>query len=662
MSSAELKRRLEVEGQENSAIKLYRNFEIVGKEMKNDFFASKNTMKAGKDRFQFKMSADNEEEGILGLSYGTFLVSSLLDRYGINDDFTEKEKERLKKSVLKLLDYADERGFDISPYGNDNLNREFFGVDKDSFIESLTWTMSCFLYARRMHFNGLINFANCMQELAMNVARCLHILLANVIHLDGSVGYKEGKNDYIGWGPVTGCTEYSLYFTHSVCETFGDIEDTIIGNEAISFYGDTEFRMMVNDAYKKMYQNGKKSDLTKITDVIDYFSTVCKNVGKNLYEKYKDKLGKKFFYANGAEVTSTEQIAYSIQSPVLLNQLYVVLSIVYVNYYKELEAQDKKAYDEFCSTLKKSVDMVYETYEELKEKGRESIVNREYTTFSEAHRNKEIGQKLSSVRINVAILETLIIKAKTMVVTYVTQYPEKEIGKLLNILDENASENSRWLWSKNGYDLQFTERSISAIREFYDYYEEYQKVYAEISAKENNREAVLLEQINSLKESLKTVKSNHEVQIKELRSKHEEKLVEQAEEIRNGYKLESVVREIVAEQVRESLTDTMVESINNIAESNKKNGKTVLSENNQKVKDAVENMMKSYLYLFTDRKSLPSGINADWEPEIIVDTLVNDMKAFVLEWLTKTVTLNSPNREQERFILSEMVTDKNRED
>ncbi len=648
------KKRELVASRENPIFTLYRDVNSVGNEMKNDFFESKYTFRKDPSRFVFRMSETNDKEGVLGLSYGTFLLSTLMDRFDIESKFQLDEKKKLENSIIELLKYVEEHGFDVSPFGRSTVNSELFGWEKgqQSFIESLTWSMSSFLYAKRLHDKGMLQLDEYLDDITRWIAKCLAILLNSVICENGEVGYKEGRTDYIGWGPISGCTETSLYFTHSVCETFGDIEDTMLGNYELGIEKNVELISQVNEEFAKLPERSKIKG-----DVVEIFQNVCLCVGKNLYNKYKDSLGKRFFYADGSEVTSTDQIAYAMQSPVLLNQLYVVLSMVYVNYHKEVELEGEEAYKDFGAILKSAVDMVYETYVSLHRKGKANIVNREYTTFSEKHPNKKYGQLLANERINVAILETLIIKARAMIVTYVTKYPEKEMEEILNILDETRSQEGGWLWSNIGYDLQHTERSISAIREFYDYYEGFQKIAAEKQSDELvNLKSVYEEKYRGQEESLAAAKKNYEEQLKAIQEKYENDLQAKVSEVKQSYKLEAVVREIVEEQIKESFVELLVGTLGRIAEDNE-TAKDTLNDKDKLVKDTIGKLVLSYLIPFNFAENRSEDIKDAWKNEKIVAAMKDDAGYFVKEWVRRVCINNTQDADLRVQILSELFSD-----
>ena len=647
------KRRL-LNGSKEKTFWLYRDASTVGAEMKQDFLTSELTLAKHATRFKFNLSETQKEEGILGLSYGVFLLATLMDRFELKTAFTQSEQKKLIGSFAELLRHVKEQGFDVSPFANDQVNARFFGWNRNqySFIESLTWTMSCFLYGRRMHNAGMLTFSEEMlNEMTEWVARSLGILVDNVIHKNGDLGYKEECDDYIGWGPLTGNTEVSLYFTHSVCETFGDVEDTMLGNIELQIAEDWQYIDEIEKAYQRLCE--ARLFKTKAPQVVTAFKQICMNVGKNTYEKYAPHLGKRFFYADGSAVEN-------LQSPVLLNQIYAVLCVVYVNYHTRVRKQKgEDAYRDLGAALKNAIDMTYEAYVELRRRGKEHLVNREYATFSETHPNKEIGKRLSGERINVAVLETLIIKAKAMIITYVSKYPEKEIGEVLDIVEDTCS-NDRWLWSEMGYDLQQTERSISAIREFYDYYEKYQKASAENDNQELRELREDYEQkYQNLMKNLEDAERNHKEQLAALKKQYAEETKKKVEGVRESYKLEGVVRDMIGTQAAEVFAEQLIGVLGRIAQHNI-TGSGKLSAHDQQIKDAIGGFVMSYLLAYTRSANNPGAANQHWDEHLdgISETMQKDAARFAIEWLGRVLDLNSYKRGDLDIPVLETVFDK----
>ncbi len=644
---------------------LYRDISTVGLEMLTDFKRSPDTYALNKkERFVFNMSSTNRKEGLLGLSYGVFLMSNFMDQFDLKNYFSYEDGERLKNSFIALLNYVEENGFNVAPYSTEETNKRFFGFGKDkyAFIESLTWSLSCLLYAQRLNKNKLLDLEEIMPKVTEWVARSLALLVNNVIRSNGELGYTPTATDYMGWGPLTGCTETSLYFTHSVCETFGDVEDTVLGNSEVEGFAekDSTYIAQINKAYRELPNNEKNKN---ITDIVQTFQDICLKVGGNVYKKYEKSLGKRFFYADGSEIASTEQISYSMQSPVLLNQLYVVMSAVYVNYHKEVERADKtvdkEEYKNFCSKLKNAVEMVYETYEDLRRRGKESVVNREYATFIEQHPKRDIGRQLANERINVAVLEALIIKAKAMIVTYVTQYPERELGDILAVVEDNRQRDA-WLWSNLGYDLQQTERSISAILEFYIYYENYQKAFAEKDSKEletlkSQYDKSLADKEKELKDKIKYYEDKLSALERALTEANEKELAAEREK----HTLEREVQKIVDAQVAASFQGTLVGLLKSIAADNA-SAKDKLSKEQKEVKDAIVELASSFFLPF-NLETYNARANVKWSESSknLLSVLRKDMGAFVIEWMGKLCDENNPAKDTpDAFVLKHLLEEK----
>lgn len=651
------KRTLLVSENQTALFRMYKDYRIVGNEIKEDFFGLKKAMEIKDGRFIFHMNETSTKEGLLSQAYGLFLLSSITDRFGVT--FDADTTDRYEKTVLALVDYINRHGFDVSPFSTPEQNAKFFGADGDAFIESVTWTLSCLLYTYRLQKSNKIDLGGAMAGVVALIAKSLKLLVDNVIRTDDKLGYGtnataeckfgycEGAADYRGWGPVTGCSQVSLYFTHSVCETFGDLEDTALGNEELDIRRDEEFISQIN---------AEAGD-----DVVDKFKTICECAGANLYNKYKDKLGKAYFYADGSEA-KTSQIACSIQSPVLLNQLYVVLGAIYTNYYTRFP-EESEAYKEFMTTAKSAVDMVYQTYIDLKKAGQNSIVDRDVVMFSERHTNKNLGKYLAGERINVSILEALIVKAKNMIVTYVSKYPEKEIDTVIDVLEDNHMAD-KWIWNENGFDLQQTERCISAIREFYDYYIGYVYKYA----KSETEESVVIQQhvkeIKTLEDSLseerkrhaeivddlkraahdtlEAEKEQHAQEIARIRRENEETLARKVKEAKESNFLDSAVLGLIDSRLEERMTvilsglfkKILQNSIDLTAQEYK------LTKEQTEFKDAVKQLMFSYLMPSAYEVLNNRSLNGEWYVQNILRGVEKDFSSFLVEWMDYITSQN----------------------
>ena len=669
-----IERNLKISQGEDVLFPLYRSYQEIGTEIKNDLFKSKLTFDEKEyldgdgnklRRYAFKLSETNNKEGVLGLSYGIFLLATLIDRFDQNNMFTLDEKEKFKNSIVVLLEYVEKNGYNVTPFATPAINAELFDKGcKTAFIESLTWTLSSLLYAKRLQdADSKFGLEAYMPRIIDKIAQGIGLLVDNAISTteDGRVqlGYYKDCDSYIGWGSVTGCTEPSLYFTHSVCETYGDIEDTMLGNDMLGLDNTRDQALIdeINRAYKRM-KYGDKAYAEKDIDVVKRFEDICRITARNVYKKYQKSLGKKFFYADGTEIASNDQLSYSLQSPVLLNQLYVVLIAVYANYHKEVEQISRKRknddYKDFCAKLRNAVDLVHETYITLQSKGKAGIVNREYATFSEAHPNPKIAQMLAGERINVAILETLIIKARAMIITYVTKYPEREIGEVLAIV-ENTRAKSAWMWSDYGYDLQQTERSISAIREFYDYYENYQKLYAECDEKNKN---IAEREARAWLEKERAIDAENRAQEKaEMEARFAEEKRIAIEETKEKYRIDGIVREIVQEEIKSEFASILIGYLKAIAHDNGlPPSKSKLTAEELAIKQALTGFVTSFLAPFNRSFGRPEGIRDEWTDEQFYSVIKSDVYGFAREWARQLCMKNEPGTDSPEAVLSQVIT------
>lgn len=614
------KRGLLVEENQTTLFRMYKSYRTIGGEIKDDFLGLQAALEEKDGRYIFHMNENERNEGVLSQTYGLFLLSSITDRFEVL--FSSDEIERFKNSMISLIDYVNKHGYDVSPYSTPERNAQLFGADGDAFIESVTWVLSCLLYARRLHNSGKVDFTFQMPAIIQLVSKSFKILIDNVIHADGSFGYKKGSTDYLGWGSVTRCSQISLYFTHSVCETFGDFEDTALGNKELNIARDNDFVAQLN---------------TKAgADIVNQFVTICGYVGENIYKKYQSLLGKSFFYADGS-VASLSQISCSIQSPVLLNQLYVVLSAIYTNYYKNFK--NPEDYKEFMSTSKNAVDMVYETYMELKSVGKHSIVDRDVVTFSEKHPNKDISKYLAGERINVSILEALIVKAKNMIVTYVSKYPEKEIDTIMDVIEDNHL-NDKWIWSEMGFDLQQTERCISAIREFYDYYDIYVRKYAEIDANEDLVNKDHSVEISKLLQSLEDEKKRHADAMNALKRENDALLERKVNEAKDGNYLDKAAVKLIDNMLEDRIAKTISDLFFIIYEDSKESAMDTLTVEQRRLKESIVKLSHAFLIPIAQDVKNNHALMGEWSTGDLVRAILKDFKEVVTEWMSHIASAN----------------------
>ena len=614
---------------EKQIFKIYHDVRDIGTQIKEDLLDDGTFIRDAKSMYEFSLSRDSGTSGVLDKAYGIFLLTNLLDGFGAT--FKVKEKERLKNSMISLLNYVQKNGYDVSPYSTSELNESTFG-NNASFIESLTWCFSCFMFAHKLNKSEdkSFDFSNETELLNNTIANGLQILIDSVIRKTPTgyvTGWSPNATDYVGWGAVTGSKQPSLYFTQSVCETYGDMEDTVLGNMELGIERDREFI----------------DSLAKIAgyDIIERFESICKCVGKNTYEKYKDKLGDSFFYEDGS-VATTSQIEYSTQSPVLLNQLSVVMIPIYTNYNVELDKKNKEEFNIFQIKVKDAVDMVYKVYVDLLAKGKEGIVNREYVTFFGLFDDKKKAAALTNERINVSVLEALIVRARAMIVTYVTKYPEKELGEMVGIIEKNLFNEEKWVWS----DLQETERCVSALKEFYDYYKDYESKYANMTA---DRKQLDLDHTRAINDLTVKLKSEHQKEKEKLSAAYDEEIKALNERIKelqfsvdNGSPIETEIRKCIEDNVEQRMDQILIERFNKLSVANADDSIS-LNDTETQLQKALNNYVRSYFVDIVVRSKMEDG-HPEYRnipTEEILRAAKSYMDAFMFEFLPFAVKRSS---------------------
>lgn len=606
---------------------LFENAATIGTQIKEDLLNDKtlirkaNGGRSNNNLFAFSMDKGASTSGILDRSYGVFLLTNLYSGFGAY--FTSDEKKRLENSIEELLEYVQEYSYDASPYAMSE-NRAIFGEHNTNFIESLSWCFSCFLYAHKLEKKegSEFDFSAVNKDLDKAVADALQLLLDNVICADGSLGWKKDYKNYVGWGAVTGTRQASLYFTNSVCETYGDLEDTILGNKELGIEADNAYINRIADVAGY--------------DIVHRFEEVCKLVGRFTYKKYGNLLGDEFFYEDGSEATKG-QIEFSTQSPVLLNQLYAVMIPIYTNYHVTLEKDDPDAFNLFQIRVKDGVDMVYKEYSELMSKGKEDIVNRDSVSFLGVLENKRSASILTKERINIAVLEALIIRARAMIVTYVTKYPEKELGEIVGIIEKKRPDDEKWIWG----NLQETERYVSALKEFYDYYTEYEQDYAKMTA---DRESLNKSHQDELDTQKRHLTENFEAKRKYMEDVHGQEIAEyqkQIEEMRREMETSSPIEREINGIVESRIDQILLDRLQKIADYNNGNNPE-LTAAEKAIKQAIDQYVCSYfadaLRLTKDRDEVPEGYEDISNEQILrnfkesMDVLVSYMLPFACTW------------------------------
>ena len=253
------------------------------------------------------------------------------------------------------------------------------------------------------------------------------------------------------------------------------------------------------------------------------FESHCKELAREVWRLSKENLADKFYY-NDLETTLTEEdISMATTSDALFNTVYIINIMLDVGLDEELEVErisnhsDAEAheqtdpvaaaeyalkateasreYNNLFESCQVASQMAFRTYEKLKAKGKEYIVDQFLVGFNEnftTHADRV--RELRKLRMRVFTLTPLLIRTNNVISEYLIKYPQANMKKYLAYILENRYEETRkdglkyrWIWENDGFFSCSNYYYVSALGEFYRYYEKYESQF--IQSYNNNKAA-----------------------------------------------------------------------------------------------------------------------------------------------------------------------------
>ncbi len=233
----------------------------------------------------------------------------------------------------------------------------------------------------------------------------------------------------------------------------------------------------------------------------------CKQVAGMVWPLVKSKFADYFFFNDLHATITEEDIKMSTTNDALFNTVYIINILIDAGFDEDInrriakarivpenETEDEAAarekefsdatteYNNLLDTCQFALQKAFRVYENLKNESREYIVDQFLIGFNEKLTKLETKvRELRKLRIRVFSLVPLFIKTNSVVSEYLVKYPQNSMKKYLGyILDNRYIEKSRgnvktlWIWEKDGYFSASNYYYISALGEFYSYYETYE--------------------------------------------------------------------------------------------------------------------------------------------------------------------------------------------
>ncbi len=555
----------------------------------------------------FYLSSRNKEVGLLGQLYGLNAIFSLTSRYGVA--LSNEQKEELKQGIAYVLEYLNNNDgcYDLNPILDSEVNDELF-VDKgNNYLGSMTWALSLFTSARLADRKGLIEFTEEERaEVFKNIKNIIKFFVDNVI----------GTEDQpLGWGYANGCIEPSLFFTYSVIEAFADFDDNVFNNADLG--ADDELIAYIND------EKGG-NELEEEYWLTNRFQSLCFKLGDRAWEIYKDVLKSDFFSDNFSEkfkIISKEDILNSSRSSVLFNTLYVI----FILFYSYTNRRNEEEGEEIVSSMTLALQMIQNFYDELRAVGKESIVDRHIIAFDQAHDQiKDFGKLLNEETIQASPFLPMLAKANNLIAYYILEFPQQQMRELFDMmLEAQMDGDDNWLWDKRKYDLLSTERYIESIADFFDYYDKYERNYANKSTTDTQRKKEITEEITpSLEQKVK----------RRLEAAHKKDMDKVRRDIEKDYPIEVSINQRIDAKIEERAMFLINETIDKITKYNSvpQKQKAGIEESftpaQKQLKDGIERMIMSYL---GDDIRVKARAANEMSETLLTDALKADISKFM---------------------------------
>ena len=527
---------------------------ILGEAIYEDFINYNKASNNGtEDRFIF--SDDFSEVGILSQLEGFQFIAMLVESFGLDP---QKYGDKIKKLLRQILDeVTDEKGnlhLDASPYLKGSKQFD----DGSHYLDTMTWFMSmvCSVIRLDKKDNGFSIEKDLEDKMVKLFVQCMEYLTSNFIDGQGD----NSKFSY-GWN-FTGSPDIkhpSLYFTFAVSEVLIDIfktfeatirgyetkyvqkeidrvfadrddvdEETIIAKKQQIEEKNDEFingvPLQEREAEKNWFlrlNNGKKAfaEENEPKTLYQLLEAECKDAANNLWALVKDKLTEEFFAPNVISTVSGETIEQSITSDALFNNIFIINILMNagldedeedkINYFTINPSDEYDAalesYDDMRDAMRLGYERVYRMYTKMKKLKKEYKINDYTLSFTEDFEGDSIlrAQELRRAHIRVFSLMPLLVKTKTTMSDFVIKYPQFDMQIYLETILDNrldgADGKKQWIWEQDGYSTSSNYYFLSALNDFYGYYNEYELKYS-VNAYDNDQ-------------AKKDIKKEHEKQL-----------------------------------------------------------------------------------------------------------------------------------------------------
>lgn len=502
--------------------------------------------------------------------------------------------------------------------------------------------------------DGLTDEETTLLEIAFTerlIVKCIDVLDDAALKANGEDGIdyylkgeteplydRNGKNMlYKGWTFTQipedkhDKTETSLYFTYLVCDAYLAFYETFersiklvrkMRDNLRAAQNDPENPDASNDTVEtcepekygidlSRFDEEKLRDFYFIKRIYHTFSTFNKviiDAGHYVDTKFSPIDTTKDFFSYNFNVVTAQSIEESSSSDAVFNVLYSINILMAAGV--DVDYQDKGKELEFYDALQYSVPNAQRLYKKLARLGKEYIVEQYILKFNEnipsvnSDSPQSVAYQARLLRkrfIVAANLMPLIIKTYNVLSKFLTPYPQYEMRMYKDTILQNKMDDE-WLWDKEGFQLINNFNYVSALRNFYDYYEEYERPYAldklkyieemnsQVKAIEDESKLKLQKQREASRNVIKDLQDKNKKEIENIKQQYDEKIAELNAEKAELELRKSPIEEEIVKILDGCLEGSLKKVLNGIISAN---GRT--TDENEDLQTVLRRALVSYV-------------------------------------------------------------------
>jgi hypothetical protein len=247
------------------------------------------------------------------------------------------------------------------------------------------------------------------------------------------------------------------------------------------------------------YYNEKSRILDEDYGQLSILKRNLERVSKEIWENVEKKLEETFFYEDIKSTTATkEAIENGGQTNALftgLLQIGIILNCAYDIKIQSESDNGQKEYQKMQDAMLLHVQKTQRFFDYLEDNDKAFGVDFLILRFTEkiGEDNKQeirsdraLAERLRKHYIRVCSLTPMLLNTTHLLSKYVVQYPQKQMGESLDRIDQKrfidkskGKNKSRWFWETDAYHAISNYYYVSAIFNFYEYYEVYERYYVE---------------------------------------------------------------------------------------------------------------------------------------------------------------------------------------